>query len=217
MRIKYRAESMGIAKVCIVIGAVFVLIFPFDMIFNDFNLAGGYTFFGMVIAFMGVIIWFVKKSVDEFKAEREYIVNNGYECQGEVVDYIRKKHGDHYCTELRIKYYSRILEREITFDTPALDVSLEKKEGVYCTVYETQATERKKKSLEKVRSVFGLSGRLEGSDPNFEPDEISYMADYLENAEKYKAKPAEIIFITVFLLLFAAAAVWILKDNGIIK
>ena len=52
MRIKYHAESMGIAKVCIVIGAVFVLVFPFDMIFNDFNLAGGYTFFGMVIAFM---------------------------------------------------------------------------------------------------------------------------------------------------------------------
>ena len=43
------------------------------------------------------------------------------------------------------------------------------------------------------------------------------MADTLENAEIRKTKLSDVLFVIIFLLFFAAAAIWILKDNGTIK
>ena len=200
MKIIYSKENAITGKVCIAIGVVNLLFIPADLLFNDANLVSVYYFFLFVAVLMGAGAWIIYKDIKTFRNEREFIVSNGYECRGEVIDYIRRKRNDKRYTNLRIRYHSQILGREITFDTDSLDIKLEKKDGVYCTVYETHATELKRRQLEKINSAFGISGKIEGSDPDFEPQELSYMADTLENAEIRKTKLSDVLFVIIFLL-----------------
>ena len=217
MKIIYDNEGSGLGTALAVIGAVMILVIPIDMIFNSFRLLAGYPFFLVAAALMGVGVWFVRRSAKAAAAEREYLIKNGFECRGEVVQCMRRRESDEkYHTILRIRYHSRILDREITFDTSRVNMHFRRVEGAGCTVYEAPATEEKKRSIANIQGVFGISGSIEGSDPDFEPDELSYIADSLENAETENETVKNIVQWTLIAGFFVLAGYVILKSGGTI-
>lgn len=223
MKIKYSKEENPTATVCLVVCLILTGIAIWNLTVGELDkpqLSASLFMFG-IAAFIFFASRFAAKEVKAHKKERERMLNEGNCISGQVVELIERRRVSHsnknnYSKYLKIRCFSTILNREVTFETSALHSEFEEYEGLPCTVYEAYENSDYPPKL-NIRpllsfSVQNSSGETMKPVPSNVIDGVAFYADELENAEKKKTKLSDVLIIIFAIAFFIVAGYFCMKQ-----
>lgn len=221
MKIKYSKEENPTATVCVVVCVILTGIAIWNLTVGELDkpqLSASLFMFG-IAAFIFFASRFAAKEVKAHKKERERMLNEGNCISGQVVELIEKRNVSsnnkkRYSRYLKISCFSTMLNREITFETPALHSEFEEYEGLTCTVYEAceNPDYPPKLNIKPMLSVQDANGNVMKPVPSDVIDGVAFYADELENAEKKKTKLSDVLIIILAIAFFIVAGYFCMKQ-----
>ena len=221
MKIKYSKEENPTATVCVVVCVILTGIAIWNLTVGELDkpqLSASLFMFG-IAAFIFFASRFAAKEVKAHKKERERMLNEGNCISGQVVELIEKRNVSsnnkkRYSRYLKISCFSTMLNREITFETPALHSEFEEYEGLTCTVYEAYENPDypPKLNIKPMLSVQDANGNVMKPVPSDVIDGVAFYADELENAEKKKTKLSDVLIIILAIAFFIVAGYFCMKQ-----
>ncbi len=161
--------------------------------------------------FLGAGIYSTKKA-HRYRTARKKLVSEGNCCDGEVIDFIYKRHGDNKKTYMQVRYFSTLLNKEVVFETPAISMSIREEQGIKCTVYEAYGDEpepmNKSMVLLNVRdsedNVINYNKR--------ESDGIIHIVDTLDETTVKSTKLSNMLFLIGVIIFFIVVGYFCLKQ-----
>jgi len=224
MKIKYSKEENPTAIVCVVVCLILTGLAIWNLTVGELDkpqLSASLFMFGLA-AFILFASRFAAKEVKAHKKERERMLREGNCISGQVVELIERRrvsnsNKKHYCKYLKISCFSTKLNREVTFETPALHSEFEEYEGFTCTVYEACENPDYPPTL-NIRPMLLSFSVQNSSGEAMKPilsnvvDGVAFCADELENAEKKKTKLSDILTIILVIAFFIIAGYFCIKQ-----
>ncbi len=217
MKIKYNNEENPTATICIVVCLILVGLAIWNLTVGEPDkpqLSASISMFA-IAAFIFFASRLADKDVKAHKKERERILREGNCIKGKVVELTKRRTSNkHYSRYLKISCFSTMLNREITFETPALHSEFEEYEGLSCTVYEAYENPDypPRLNIKPMLSVQDANGNVMKSVPSNVVDGVAFYADELENAEKKKIKLSDVLWVVFVIAFFIAAGYFCLKQ-----
>ena len=221
MKIKYSKEENPTATVCVVVCLILTGIAIWNLTVGELDkpqLSASLFMFGMA-AFIFIASRFAAKEVKAHKNERERMLNEGNCISGQVVELIEKRtvssnNKKRYSRYLKISCFSTLLNREVTFETPALHSEFEEYEGLPCTVYEAceNPDYPPRLNMKPMLIVQDANGSEMKPVSSNVIDGVAFYADELENAEKKKTKLSDVLIIIIALAFFIIAGYFCMKQ-----
>lgn len=220
MKIKYSKEENPTAIVCVVVCLILTGLAIWNLTVGEPDkpqLSASLLMFGIAV-FILFASRFAAKDVKAHKKERERMLREGNCISGHVVELIEKRNVSsnnkkRYSRYLKISCFSTILNREVTFETPALHSEFEEYEGLTCTVYEAceNPDYPPKLNIKPMLSVQDANGNIMKSVPSDVVDGVAFYADELENAEKKKIKLSDVLWVVFTIAFFITAGYLCMK------
>lgn len=221
MKIKYSKEENPTATVCVVVCLILTGIAIWNLTVGELDkpqLSASLSIFG-IAAFIFFASRFAAKEVKAHKKERERMLNEGNFISGQVVELIERRrvsnsNKNNYSKYLKIRCFSTILNREVTFETSALHSEFEEYEGLTCTVYEAfeNPDYPPKLNIKPILSVQDANGNVMKPVLSNVIDGVAFYADELENAEKKKTKLSDVLIIILAIAFFIVAGYFCMKQ-----
>ncbi|MBQ5318533.1 MAG: hypothetical protein J6K17_05525 [Oscillospiraceae bacterium] len=221
MKIKYSKEENPTATVCVVVCLILTGLAIWNLTVGELDkpqLSASLFMFG-IAAFILFASRFAAKEVKAHKKERERMLNEGNCISGQVVELIEKRNASshsnkRYSRYLKVSCFSTMLNREVTFETPALHSEFEEYEGLTCTVYEAceNPDYPPKLNIKPMLSVQDSNGNVMKHVPSNVVDGVAFCADELENAEKKKTKLSDVLWVVFVIAFFVTAGYFCTKQ-----
>ena len=217
MKIKYSNEENTTATICVVICLILIGLAIWNLTVGELDkpqLSASLSMFG-IAAFIFFAGRFAAKDVKAHKNERKRILSEGNCIKGQVVELIKSRTSNkYYRLYLKISCFSTTLNREVTFETPALHSEFEEYEGLTCTVYEAceNPDYPPRLNIKPMLSVQNSNGNAIKPVPSNVVDGVAFFADELENAEKKKTKLSDVLWVVFVIAFFIAAGYFCMKQ-----
>lgn len=214
MRVSYaREQYTGLAIGGSVGGVIFVLLiysFIIQGITKENIIGSGGALIAMAL-FLGAGIYSAKKA-HQYRTERKKLVSESCCCDGEVIAFENIRLSDKKSTCMKVRYFSKLLNKEVVFNTPVISMSIKKEPGIKCTVYE--AHDNEPEPVNRSTGILNLKD-AEGSRLNLDTYEsvgVVRIVDTLDKSTVKSTKVADTLFLIVVIILFIIAGYFCVKQ-----